>query len=610
MKDDELSNESIYKTLDDNKKDKESSGQKQQQQKPYEQFEISSSRISVGINFNSSEIVPEDFKTDLSKENDVSRFAKHFDDFLLKTQNTSYELISTVDMSIKLLLGMIQPTNSSGKMKSRRLFDVYELQLHLGTFTINFDLHYMRDMLIIAEHMKELLVLADITEFRPFLKPITDKEVVELHKALGRDFTPAEQPFLKSLRKLIIRDYFRLYFYTILFQKYRSIKEIDIKRRLIWKFKKASTIYQLLMGKTQMQLAEEEQGFLKQEVEYLEKKKAIDLTDRIYNESLFNIEPGESAFDIYIKNFGRLNDFLLPYHVMIKVTLEIEVNLMSFAKSKNVYTSTEDFEDWKEKEADRALEAEVKNICIKLVKTNGSLKFDVGFNLDLVELKFKEPIDENSINIASQTIKKVFSEDGKVYPDTLEKILVPFRLTKVSLLVVCELMKDEKSKITGAVMMDTRVDLGKVEVSLSPDLPNKLIQLKKLADLEIEKIKDIRLYELNPRNQKKFMKVVGEVHNYAKHEFFIKCEYLQFTNPSNQTVQRLFGKFIPKYRKAAQQVVSLFPDPNGLEATVPPNHQANYLEWRKKRDFKLRQAQRVSSENGPRLLLQANADNR
>lgn len=575
-------NDGVYNGFIDTKKIRQSASHDIK----YEAFNIASRRISLDINFNTIEIVPENFKADLSKENDVSRFAKHFDEFLLKTQNSSYELLSTVNMSIDLLLGMEQPPNASNKKKTRQFFDVYGLMLHLGTFTVNFDLKYMDDMLFVMKHIRDLLVLGNITEFRPFLKPITDKEVLELRKAVGRDFAPAEEEILKRLRFFIVQDYFRLYSYTILFKNYSALEEIDVKRRLIWKFKKASTIYQLVMGKTQMQLADEEQVFLKQEAEYLEKKKAIDLNNRLYYESLLDVEPGESGLDIYIKNISRVNSFLSPYCLMVKVSLNIKVNLMSISEDTGQHSPR------KVAEATKALEAEVNNICVTFVKMKGALMFDVGFKLNSMELKFKDPINENSMNFVSETIKKVLIDEVKVYADGLEKVLVPFRLTEVSLSVLCELMRGPNGELSGAVSFETKVNLGKVEVCFSPVLASKLVHLKSLADHEIKILKKHREIELNPKSQMMLMKVVSKVHKYAKLQFFIKCENLQNTTSSNKAVLRLMEKFIPKYR-VGPQVVEVIPEsPEMIDVAAQPNHQANYLSWRKKRDFKVRQAQK------------------
>ncbi len=546
----------------------------------YELFNISSHRISLDISFNTNEIIPEEFKKDLSKEKDVSKFIKYFDEFLLKSQNTSFELLSTINLALDLLLGMEKAPNAT-KKKAHHFFDVYGLLLHLGTLTVNFDLQYMNDLLIVTKHIGELLVLGNITEFRPFLKPITEKEEKELRKAIGRDFTPEEQEILKRLRSLIVRDYFRLYSYTILFKKYKSLPNIDVKRRLIWKFKKASMVYQLLMGKTQLQIAEEEQRFLKQEEEYLDKKKAIDLNDRLYTQSLLSIEPGDSGIDIYIKNFKEVSQILSPYCLMIRVTLNIKVNLMDLPEGQNRISSS------------KALEAEIKNICLTFEKKKGAMFVDVGFKIDTLEVKFKEQIEKPSLSFVSETIKKVLAEDTKVYADSLEQVLVPFRMSEIALSVSCELLKNTSDKPTGAVRVDTNVNLGKIEVCFSPLIARKLVKLKKLADFEIKIIEEMKRFEPKSSYEQKFMKVVDKVYKNAKDSFFVKSDKLQNTTASVEAVLRIIRKFLANkllYVAQVAPVIPALPELNEVQQT--PDYQTQYKQWRKKKDFKIRQAQK------------------
>lgn len=551
----------------------------------YEAFNLLSSRISLDINFNSSKIVPDKFKDDLSKVKEITEFVEYFDQFLLKTQNTSFELVSTVNLSLDLLLGMEQAPNTT-KKKTQQLYDVYGLSLHLGTFTVNFDLQYMNDFLLVTKNLVDLLVLSNITEFRPFLKPVTAKECAELQKARGKEFTPEEQATLKQLRQLIIRDYFRLYSYTALFKKYKSLSDIDVKRRLIWKFKKGSMIYQLLMGKTQMQLAEEEQAFLKEEVDYIEKKKAIDLNDRLYYESILGIEPGESGFDIYIKNIKDASNFLSPYCLMIKVSLDINVNLMDLPEGQQRISSTKE------------LEAEITNICTTFVKMKGALMFDVGFKIDKVELKFKEQIERPLLNYVSETIKKVLIEDNKVYAGGMEQVLTPFRMTEVSLSVLCQLLRGPKGELSGAVRFETKINLGKFEVCFSPLIAKKIVKLKRLADFEIKIIEEMRSFESNKTYVEKFVRLVRKVHKNAKHLFYLLSDQLQNTTPAVDQTTRLISKFILEKAPPATEAAVVQSNPSEPKEITEPqalDHSALYLEWRKKRDFKIRQSQKFKS---------------
>ena len=357
---------------------------KSKQTTVFDFYNLIITKLSLEFNSNTDRIVPDEFNMDLSKISDVSKFVEYFDKFLLQTQDTSFVLMAINNFCLDLMLGH-HPNETHSKLKKKvkrkEIYDISLISLHLGNYSFNFELHQMNNFIIVFNRLIDTNLLMHTSEFRPFLKPITKKDEENLRKALGKKYSPEDEAALKSIKGLILRDYCRLLVYTTLYKKYGYLQSIDVKRRIIWKFKKSSLIYQLIMGKTLKDILAEQDNFLKNEFKYIEKRNAIDLNDKLIYEELLNIQPGDGGLDLYLKNLRPIESKMGEYHFQIRISTSMTMSLFDIAG--------------KETKALRELEVNLTNMAFTLVKPKGQLNMDINLLFENLEVRFIEDLKAN-----------------------------------------------------------------------------------------------------------------------------------------------------------------------------------------------------------------------
>lgn len=103
----------------------------------------------------------------------------------------------------------------------------------------------------ITDFFRDIINMKAVQKCRPRLKPITAKLAQEFSRRMG--YGASEDIQLDTLRKMIVKEYFRFFIWFGFSEKYKAIAEIegvDFNQFIQYYYKKGSLFYQIYYGET------------------------------------------------------------------------------------------------------------------------------------------------------------------------------------------------------------------------------------------------------------------------------------------------------------------------------------------------------------------------
>lgn len=337
-------------------------------------FQIHLEYFGLEVNVLKEPMVPEEMsKKDLKNTANVNELTKYFKEFAETHKHTAFTLMAA--RGIRLDVMGAHDDETVVVLDRLQLYNIVAVSLHMGDVSINFDLEQLNDFLKVVANLRAIMLLSQTAEFRPFFKPITKKTFQEMDAKFGPQiFNQEVRKGLTEIGKLIVKDYFRLFMFTKLLRSYGGTDGLDVRKRLVWKFKKSSLIYQMLMGCTLSQLMEKEKQFFDSEKKFMEMKKAIQLHERLMVEDQIKIAAGETPMEVYVKNIRNVSELLNKVFLNIRISIGIRASLV-------------DLDDCNVNDLDIGL----GNHVIEFKKPKGDLKGQFSYRLDRLFVKIEEP---------------------------------------------------------------------------------------------------------------------------------------------------------------------------------------------------------------------------
>lgn len=359
----------------------------------FDLYRIVSTKISIEVSLNNELVIADVLKGDYTLKK-IEPLLQLIDEKTQKIQENAYSLFSVSSLTLDLLLGKQNPKKT---LKNDHWYDIYVINLHLGNYSVNLELTYLNEFIRLIAYLNDTIVLAQTSEFRPFLNPVTQKDIDLLKQKMGRKFGEKEMAALNALKKHINQDFYRLLIYTNLYRRYSHLRNVDVKRRLIWTFKRTSLIYQLIMGKTLREVIDEEDTFLRHEFKYIERNNAIEMNNRLLLTDLLEIEPGDDGFSSYFKSLEPIGKFFSTFYVKMRITCNMSLSLLDAVSPRKMV---------------KQIEANISNLSINLLKPKGKLALDFEMAIELLDVKFKEetPNYEKELKLTQKNIESILHD--------------------------------------------------------------------------------------------------------------------------------------------------------------------------------------------------------
>lgn len=369
----------------------------------FDLFKLTSTKMSVSICVTNRSIVPEGLITELKaaekkdsktkeafKSLNIDHYQSEFNKKQLEFKSLSYNLLDISGFALELLLGK----KETKKGKSRKLYDWYAVNLNLGKYSINIETTNLNHFVQLLNHYSDTMLTSHISDFRPMITPMTDEQATMLRSKLGSKFGAEDEIILKEMRKHIVRDYFRLLLYTNLYRKYGTLTNLDVKRRIIWTFKRSSVMYRLITGKTPMDIILNEEKFFIKEMKYLEKSNAIQFSNSVNQGDLFDFDEINAA-QPHLNNFQKLmynikGQFgpVLKYDIQLRVSFSVNLSLLKLDKINSMVENQPGSEP--KQRLVKELDTNLNNCVFELKKPSGPLQASMSFEIESIDVRFRE----------------------------------------------------------------------------------------------------------------------------------------------------------------------------------------------------------------------------
>lgn len=161
-----------------------------------------------------------------------------------------------------LVVDILAGTDISSKFP----FNSVVLYARLDKFRINFEKQTISTFAKALGYTGEMMGLKSLENIRPMFRPLTKKFVNDFakrHNLNSENFSN-----LKRIRRMIAKEYFRLFYWKQLNDKYGSLESINTLRFLEFEYKCSSTIYQLYYGETREEILLEYKAYKRRREEY------------------------------------------------------------------------------------------------------------------------------------------------------------------------------------------------------------------------------------------------------------------------------------------------------------------------------------------------------
>lgn len=329
--------------------------------------------------------------TDRFKDLDMNYYHQEFIKKQEDLRNASYSLASITGLALELLFGK----KSTKYAKNNPFYEIYTINLNLGTYSFNIEMINLNYLVELINHLSNTMLTSQISDYRPFIKPITKIETETIKQRLASKHETDDYGSLDHLRRCVVQDYFRLLLFTNIYRKYGHLTNIDVKKRLIWTFKRSSILYKLIYAKTPADIAKDEAKYIDNEHIYMDKMAAFNMNKRINSEN--------DEYHDYMRksgqNNGKTNDlhkiaYTIKKHfgivfdddICMKVTFSVNMSLL---KIKSLKSS--DPHDIKEKQIFvKEIDMNINDIVIEYAKAGGLFESRVNVEIKSIDVGFRD----------------------------------------------------------------------------------------------------------------------------------------------------------------------------------------------------------------------------
>jgi hypothetical protein len=352
-------------------------------------------RMSLEVYLGVNQILPTTIDADL-KDREPSYFVEYFQKLNVRRKGDFIEIFIIEKLEIDIFLAHDQNDTTSMPLQGGIMY------IHISDISVNVQLGIMAEITNIVNYIDSIQALKEITAMRPELRVMTSKFMSQFatkHK-LPRD----QIDRLKLINKELLRESFAIPIWRDLFTSYQGMDNIDVKRRLIYRYRLSSLVYQLIYGQNTEQISKEEKEFIAKENEYLEKLEELAKNEALKNNPqsaeeaqkdprIPNNQPQEDLRRKVDKQLSKISRMTWKFHIHFRLHTNLFVNML-------------------DTNLKREITFVLKGLDLNIVKPRGRFHMNIGIMLKhlLVSLNHKSAVklvqrsifDEVSQNLDDQ----------------------------------------------------------------------------------------------------------------------------------------------------------------------------------------------------------------
>jgi hypothetical protein len=319
--------------------------------------------VYLGVN----QILPTTIDNDL-KEREPSYFVEYFQKLNNRRRGDFVEIFIIEKLEVDIILSHDQNDTTSMPLQGGIIYT------HISDITVNVQLGIMSEITNIMNYINSIQALKQISAMRPDLRVMTSKYMSEFsskHK-LARD----QIDRLKLINKELVRESMAIPIWRDLYTTYGGMDNIDVKRRLIFRYRLASLIYQLIYGQNYDQIKRDEGEFIAKEKTYLDKLDEIAKNEAAKNNpqplQQDQQDPNDDVRQKVHNQLSKVSRLTWKFHIHFRLHTNLFINML-------------------DSNLKRELTVVLKGMDLNIVKPRGRFHLNIGLMLKylLISLNLK-----------------------------------------------------------------------------------------------------------------------------------------------------------------------------------------------------------------------------
>lgn len=280
-------------------------------------------RIALEVYLGNSQILPANVE-EIMGQQVPAYFVEYFQKLNAKRRGELVDLFVLEQLVVDIVLAHDKNDSSTLPLQAVILYATFK------NITLNLQLNILSQITNISNQITGFEALASVAETRPPVKPMPRREIDAFIRKYGLGAPHME--VVRTLNREIVRELFAIPLWQDIFIKYKMLASVDVKRRVCFKYKLESLIYQLVTGKSKAEIQAQYDAFLQNERRYneeLEEMERLKKAAELNNFGLFGGSQDESMRSKVNRQFQRISKATYKFHVHFRLHSSLYVNFLN-----------------------------------------------------------------------------------------------------------------------------------------------------------------------------------------------------------------------------------------------------------------------------------------
>jgi hypothetical protein len=281
-------------------------------------------RISLEVYLGNNQVLPANVD-EVMNHQVPAYFVDYFQKLNAKRRGELIDLFILEQFVVDIVLAHDKGDSSTLPLQALVLYANFK------NITLNLQLNTLSQITNISNQITGFQALTSISETRPSVRLMGKKELENF--AAKYNLNGNQTAIVRLLNKEIVRELFAIPLWQDIYLKYKVLGTVDVRRRICFKYKIESLVYQLLTGKSKAEIELQFKTFLESERNYLQ-----DLEDleRMKRESesgslgFFSSAGQDDSMRAKVnRQFQRISKATYKFHVHFRLHSNLYINYLN-----------------------------------------------------------------------------------------------------------------------------------------------------------------------------------------------------------------------------------------------------------------------------------------